>query len=163
MLGQHDSIAIGPDSAYAKEMRKWESEHTRYGKPGRPYPYKPGDEGYEFPRRLYKAVRRTDGPGIEYEGFTVNNEDESRNMQSRGYCLSQPLALEALEAEQLEHGKLAAERNYEVAYGRISEKAAAEVRAAEAAYGARHLPMVPETPVKRKPGRPRKVVEPSGA
>lgn len=155
MLGNHTSIVIPQGTPYAEEMRKHESQFTQWGKPGRPYPYKPGDEKFEFPKRLYKAVR-SEGPGIEYEGFTVNDEHEQRNMLSRGYALSQTDALALLTREQTEHGKLAAERNFEIAHGRISERAAAEVRAAEEAHGATHLPMVPETPIKRR-GRPRTV------
>lgn len=149
MLGQHPSIVIPQNTHYAAEMRKHEALHTSYGPPGRPFKYA------EFPKMLYKAVR--DENGVNLENFTVNNEDEQRNMQSRGFCLSQPDALAALEREQTEHGKLAAERNYEIKHGRISEQAAEEVRAAEAEFGARHLPEVKEKPVRRR-GRPAKVV-----
>ncbi len=152
MLGAHGSIVIAENSAYAEEMVKHEAHFTRFGRPQRPYVFQ------EFPKRIYKAVKGERG-GIEYEGFTVHDETEQANMQSRGYALSQTLALEALEREHTEHGKLAAERNYEA--GRMSEKAVAEMRAAEAAYGARHLPMVPETPIKRSPGRPKKVTVPA--
>lgn len=147
MLGMHPSIVIPQGTPYAEEMRKHEAVHTQFGPPGRPYVHQ------EFPKRLYKALRQeAPAVGIIYEGFTVHNDDEQRNMQSRGYALSQSLALEALEAEQTEHGKLAAERNFEIKHGRISERAAAEVRAAEAEYGARHLPAVPETPIRRRRG-----------
>lgn len=141
MLGHHASIAIGQTSEYAKELCKHEALHTKYGPPGRPYVHA------EFPKRLYKAVRGD--KGIEFEGFTVHNDDEQRNMQSRGYALSQPDALDALHREQTEHGKLAAERNYEIDRGRLSERAAAEVRAAEAAHSG-HLPEVPEKPIRKR-------------
>lgn len=149
MLGFHGSIVIPQNTPYAEEMRKHEAHFTQFGAPGRPYVFQ------EWPKRVYKAVRAERG-GVTYEGFTVHDETEALNMRSRGYYTSQTEAFEALEREQTEHGKLAAERNYEIAQGRISEKAASEVRAAEAAYGARHLPAVPETPVRRRPGRPRK-------
>jgi hypothetical protein len=154
MLGFHGSIVIPENTDYAKEMRKHEAQFTRFGPPGRPYTYA------EWPRRIYKAVRLETG-GIGYEGFTVENELEQANMQSRGYSLSQPLALEALEREQAEHGKLAAERNWEAKAGRLSEKAVSEMRSAEAEHGARHLPMVPETPIKKKRGRPFKSTVPA--
>ncbi len=164
MLGHHKAIAINEGSPYGEELRKHEAHYTKWGPPLRPYPFKPGEAGYEFPKMLYRAVRATDetgkSRGISYEGFVVNNDTELTNMCSRGYSLSQSLALEALEREQLEHGTLAAERNYEIKHSRISEKAASEVRAAEAEHGARHLPMVPETPIKRR-GRPRKVSVPA--
>lgn len=149
MLGNHPSIVIPQNTPYAQEMRKYEATHTQFGAPGRPYVYR------EFPKRLYRAVRREDKPGIIFDGFTVNDEAEQRNMQSRGYAVSQQAAMDALEAEQTEHGKLAAEREYEIKHGRISEKATREVRAAEAEHGATHLPAVPETPIKKR-GRPAK-------
>lgn len=143
MLGLHPSIIIPQGTPYAEEMRKHEANYTTFGAPGRPYVFQ------EFPKRLYKAVSGT-SRGVEFEGFTVNDANEQRNMQSRGYCLSQAEAMEALEREQLEHGKLAAERNWEIQHGRVSERAAAEVREAEAEYGARHLPEVPAKPVRKR-------------
>lgn len=142
MLGLHPSIIIPQGTPYAEEMRKHEAFHTSFGAPGRPYVYR------EFPMRLYKAV--SGARGVEFEGFTVNDENEQRNMHSRGYCDSQAEAMAALEREQMEHGKLAAEREWEIQHGRISEKAAAEVREAEAEYGARHLPEVPAKPVRKR-------------
>ena len=148
MLGNHPSIVMPQNTPYAQEMRRHEAQHTQFGPPGRPYVHQ------EFPKRVYKAVRGA--RGVEFEGFTVNDEHEQRNLQSRGYSLSQPDALEALNHEHVEHGKLAAERNYEIKHGRISERAAAEVRAAEDAHGSTHLPEVPATPIRRR-GRPAKV------
>lgn len=148
MLGQHSSIVVTENSEYAREMRKHEALHTKYGSPGRPYVRQ------EFPKRLYQAVRGD--KGVTFDGFTVHTEDEQRNMQSRGWSVSQPEALEALNREHTEHGKLAAERNFEIKHGRISEKAASEVRAAEAEYGARHLPEVPAKPMRRRgPNKPK--------
>lgn len=141
MLGLHPSIIIPQGTPYAEEMRKHEAHYTTFGPPGRPYVYQ------EFPKRLYKAV--SGARGVEFQGFTVQSEDEQRNMQSRGYSLSQSEAMAALEREQMEHGKLAAERNWEIAHGRISEKAAAEVRAAEAEVSG-HLPEVPATPIRKR-------------
>lgn len=141
MLGLHPSIIIPQGTPYAEEMRKHEAHYTVFGAPGRPYVYQ------EFPKRLYKAV--SGAHGVTYQGFTVQTEEEQRNMQSRGYAPSQPEALAALEQEQLEHGKLAAERNWEIAHGRISERAAAEVRAAEAEHTG-HLPEVVAKPVRKR-------------
>lgn len=154
MLGRHGSIVMPVNTPYAAEMRKHEAQHTEFGKGERPYVFR------EFPKRIYRAVRRTEGPGIDYEGFTVQTPEEQQNMLSRGYFPSQADALRALEREQLEHGKLAAEREYEIAHGRLSARAIAEVRAAETAHGATHLPMVPETPIKRR-GRPATVTVPA--
>jgi hypothetical protein len=139
------AVVHTPESEFAKEMRKWEAHHTQYGPPGRPYTY------VELPRRLYTATRQADGTRT-LEGFTVHTDDELRNMQSRGYCLTQQDALDALDREHTEHGKLAAELNYEAR--RMSAKAATEIDSAQAAYGAKHLPSMPETPIKKR-GRPK--------
>ncbi len=142
MLGAHDSIDLGPSTEYAKEMRKWESTHTKFGAPGRPFAYQ------EFPKRLYKGEWGKDG--IKLDGMTAADAHEQRNLESRGFHCRQEDAIEATRKAQTEHGVLAAERNYEIQHGRISEKAAREVRAAEAEVGAVHLPEVKETPMRRK-------------
>lgn len=146
MLGNHPSIVIPQNSEYAKEMRRHEAHHTSYGPPGRPYVFQ------EFPKRLYRAMRGEHGP--EFEALTVASADEQRNLQSRGFALSQTEALTALDREQTEHGKLAAEREWQIQHGRHSERAVEEIRAAESEHGARHLPSVPETPIRRV-GRPK--------
>jgi hypothetical protein len=147
------AVVHSPDSEFAKEMRKWEAHHTQYGPPGRPYTYQP------YPTRMYKAVRADDGSRT-FEAFTANDEHEQRNLESRGFVVGgQQAALDALSAAELEHSKLAAERNWEVAHGRVSEKAAAEVAAHEAAAGARHLPSIPEAPKRR--GRKPKAEQPA--
>jgi hypothetical protein len=143
MLGAHDSIDLGPSTEYAKEMRKWEANHTKYGAPGRPFTYK------EFPKRLYKAEWDSDGIKM-VDAQNAGNADEQRNLESRGFHARQEDAIEAVRRVQTEHGRLAAERNYEIQHGRISERAAAEVRAAETEHGARHLPEVKEKPMRRK-------------
>lgn len=142
MLGNHPSIVIPQNTPYAEEMRKHEAHHTVYGPPKRPYEYR------EFPKRVYKAVRGV--TGVEFEGHTVGDEHEQRNLQSRGFYLSQTEAMAALEKAQTEAGILAAERNYEIQHGRISERAAAEVRQAEVDHGARHLPEVPVKPIRKR-------------
>lgn len=147
MLGEHDAIQVSQASEYAKEMRKWEAHHTKYGPPGRPYVYR------DFPKMLYKC-EHVAGEGIKVvDKYLVNDEDQERNLNSRGFYTLKD-AHERAEKQQTEFGRLAAERNYEIAKGRISKKAAAEVRAAEAEHGARHLPVVEEKP---RRGRRKKV------
>jgi len=146
-------VVFTQESNYAKEMRKWEAHHTQFGAPQRPYEFR------EFPRMLYKADRDAKGAIVVADNCIVGDEDEQRNMQSRGFYLTQQEALDAAEKlYHVEYGTLAAERNFEIERGRISERAAAEVRAAEAAHGASHLPMVPIAPKKR--GRKPKVQSP---
>ena len=145
-------VVHAPETEYAKEMRRWEAHHTQFGPPGRPWG-SPNGPGGEFPKMLYKGIRQADGSRV-LEHFIVKSDDEQRNMQSRGYEVTQELALEALDKEHTEHGKLAAELNFEAR--RMSEGARAEIAAAQEAAGARHLPVIPETP-KKRPGRPAKV------
>lgn len=139
-------VVFTVESNYAKEMRRHEAYPTQFGPPGRPYVYQ------HYPLMLYRASRGPNGPEAS-ETCIVNDERERDNMISRGFWPTQELALAELDRQHTEHGKLAAERNYEIAHGRISEKAATEVRAAEAAHGATHLPEVKEQP---RRGRPRK-------
>ena len=144
MLGNHPAIQLPQSTEYAKEMRKWESQHTKWGPPGRPYKFE------EFPKMLYKAAYES-GKGIHIEEtHVVNNEDEQANMRSRGFHLGPDEAFAVAQRELTEHGRLAAEREHEIKVGRHSEGAVKEIRAAEEAYGARHLPDVPETPIAAK-------------
>ena len=146
MLG-NKGIELGPSSGYGKEMRRWEAYSSQFGAGEKPYVFR------EYPKMLYKAAR-VDGKGIQIvERHVVNDDLEQRNMQSRGFHFAQEEAIAAIEAEHTEFGKLAAEREWEIQHGRLSERAVAEVRAAEAERGASHLPEVPRTPI-RKRGRP---------
>lgn len=140
MLGVHKTINLPQSTEYAKEMARWEAFPSKWGGAGRPYQYR------EFPKRVYKAEQTAEGRVIT--GETCPDARDLPNFLSRGFHESQQAAIDALAREQTEHGKLAAERNWEIAHGRISEQAAAEVRAAEADHGARHLPAVPETPIR---------------
>ncbi len=143
-------VVFTQESAYAKEMRKWESYPTEFGKGEKPFRMQ------EFPKALYKLIH-VSGKGLEIESsVTVMDADEERKQRAKGFAML-PEAQERAERQQTEFAKLAAEREYEIAHGRISEKATKEVRQAEAEHGAMHLPAVPETPIKKR-GRPAKVV-----
>lgn len=159
MLGDSPSIALSQSSEYAKEMRKHESTHTRYGPPGRPYVYR---EFGESGTVMYRAEHRSGTGIVIVDRHTVHDERQQQNMRSRGYYDEPTEAIAAIERQQTEFGRLAAERNFDIAHGRLSEKAAAEVRGHEADHGARHLPAIPETPIPahRKRGRRPKAVAP---
>jgi hypothetical protein len=138
-----------PDTPYAKEMARHEAIHTKYGAPGRPYEFR------EFPTRMYLAVRDQSGAPV-LQGETANDSHEQRNLESRGFVHGgQQSALDSLAARETEHATLAAERNYEVAHGKLSEAAVEEVKFVEEAAGAMHVPEIPSGP--KKPGRPRKI------
>lgn len=138
------AVEHGKDSNYAKEMRKHEAYPTEFGPPGRPFVY------HEFPKMLYRAERMS-GKGIQIVDKQVaKDEHEQRNLESRGFHFGPDKAVEAIQREQTEHGKLAAEREYGIQHGKHSENAVSEIRAAEAEAGAVHLPNVAETPIKRR-------------
>lgn len=146
-------LIITPDSAYGREQWRWEhsqaesitvGNHTVRGE--RAVGYQP------YPAMFYLVTQKNPWA---YEQAIAHDEHEARNLQSRGFVAGGvQAACAAFDAEQQEHAVLAAARNWEDR--NLSEKARAEVDAAEQA-SARHLPAIPETPIKRSPGRPRKV------
>lgn len=132
-------VVYTKDSAYATEARKWEATHTEYGAPERPYVYR------EYPKRLYKALAMQG----EFESIEVTDENEERNYQSRGFRSGQDHALEALETQQTVVATAAANRAFHEQ--RMSEKARAEAQAYDDSTP-HHVPSIPETPIRRKPG-----------
>lgn len=143
------SVVVAQDSEFAKEMRKHEATHTQYGPPGRPYVFQP------FPEMMYRAAR-VDGVATLVENRVANDEQEQRNLMSRGFMPGGPqAAMEALTDLEQDAATAAAERAYAVRS--MSEGAQAEVATAEQRAGLRHLSDIPETPIKRSVGRPRKI------
>ncbi len=143
-------VEHGSASNYAVEMRRHEAYHTPYGAPGRPYTFK------EFPKAMYRFKREAGKGIVQDEYHVVKNDLEQRNLESRGFHETQEAAIAAIEREHTEHGKLAAEREYAIRHGHHSERAVAEVRAAEEAHGATHMPVMPETPIKKRTRGPNK-------
>jgi len=168
-------VVVNPHSAYAQELKKWNTP-KRYGGMN--------VDGYEeYPRTLYKAidfgtgkaeVHRMPPPRWAYpsgtEGdkqwdlaclnaeqitkqcqATVHNDTEKANYLSRGWTLTQDEALEAYEKQQQTIGDAAAERVFRDQ--RMSEKARAEADAADKATHA-HVPDVP-APKKRRGRKPK--------
>lgn len=149
------AILISQDSEYGKEAWKW--EHTTADR----HPSDPSIRGMRpvsfqpYPAMLYRATKKNPWT---FEEHVVGNEDEQRNMESRGFVAGgQQAAAEAYDRAQQQVAVAAAERNY--TDRRMGEKALAERDAAEAG-SSRHLGEIPETPVKRR-GRPKKVETPS--
>jgi len=140
-------ILYSPDSAYSVERRKHETTHGEWGPPGKAAVFT------EFPKMVYRAKRKPAGGPPEIEHFIVNDEQEQRNMLSRGYVQGPDKAIESLEHGEQELARAAAERAY--ADQRMSAKAREESTAADDATIA-HLGEVPEIPIRRGPGRPRK-------
>jgi hypothetical protein len=147
------AVSYPAESAIAKELWRWDhttSEHNPHDSSLRgvrpPSPQ-------EFPKMLYRASRPATGGKVTFEQLIVDDSQVQRNFESRGYHCRQEDALAALESDELAVAKLAAERHYQERS--MSEKAQREVAAHEAETDA-HLPVIPDTPVKRR-GRPKTV------
>lgn len=140
------NILRDPKSPEAQERRQWEAQYTEFGPGGRPYVHR------EYPMMLHKAGRPSGGMGgpVIVETREVESAAQREQYRSQGFRATPLEALEVWEAQQKEFAELAAERNWEVKHGRHSEKAQAEVAAAEAA-AVDHLPSVPVTPIKPRP------------
>jgi hypothetical protein len=155
------SVINSPESGYAKERVKWEAQNSEMGIGLRPYVYR------EYPTMIYLAgipMGEVGAPRIINQQI-ADDEDALNNMASRGWRTHPMDAIKAYDAQKLEEAKLAANLEFEIAKGRISQNAAAEVRAAQAEVDG-HMPVMPETPIRRrlkkaieggrKVGRPRK-------
>jgi len=138
------SILHSPDSDYARERAKWECYPTVYSQtPGRnPSMFT------EYPLMIYRAKRPPQGgrePIIEH--VIVDNEQEERNMASRGFVRGPDHAVEALEASERELARAAAERAY--SDQRMSDRAQDEAAKADA-QTISHLGEILETPIRRR-------------
>lgn len=140
------AVTLSPQTEYAKEVCKWEAQHTQYGPPGRPYQYHP------YPTMLYKASR--DGMGVlSFDSRIAHDDAERAIAEGQGYVWGgQAAALEALERQQFAAAEAEAEINYEIR--RMGEKARAEANA-HLESTANHISEIPVTPIKRR-GRPKK-------
>ena len=149
------ALVITPESQLGIELAKWNAP--------KPPTY--------FPTMLYMAQKRPDGIYSVHEvadgifgGTTgaaeqfnsrcqkiVQTEQERALWIERGWRPTPQEALERLEAKERSIADAAAHRAYEDR--NVSEKAQAEVAVAEAETPEH----VAEVPVKRRPGRPRKI------
>jgi hypothetical protein len=139
------SVIYPPESGYAKERVKWEAQGTEMGPGLRPYVYQP------FPVMVYLAGvphGEVGAPRI-IQHMVADNGDVVNNLASRGWRTHPEEAIRAYEAQKLEEAKLAAEIEFDIAKGRVSAHAAREIREAQAEVDG-HLPVVPETPIRRR-------------
>lgn len=145
-------VLWSPESAYSQELAKWEARPTAYvPEPGRPFVFR------EYPKMLVKASRATGGPKIT-DTITAANPSEEATLLSRGWSLTQEAAIEAIHAQDRDIAQAAAERAF--SDRRMSERAQAEARAADDATPA-HVPVVPETPIRKRRPYVRKAKETS--
>lgn len=134
---------IIPDSNYAKEMVKWEANYTPYGAPQRPY-----NPNIKWPAMFY-LVGHKNGQLEIIERREAADENEGNNLYSRGFGNGAAEAVDLFHKRNRDAAELAANRAF--SDQRMSEKAQAEA-AAKDAETIDHLPVIPETPVRRKPG-----------
>ena len=146
-------VMWSPDSEFAKERRRWETQHSEFGPPGRVF------EQREWPLMVYRASRpSTGGKTPILEHYIVADEQEERNMRSRGFVRGPDHAIEMLEASERDLATAAAERAYQDRL--MSDRAKAEAAAVDETTIS-HLGAIPETPIHKKgwpKGKPRKQV-----
>jgi hypothetical protein len=141
------SVIYPPETEYAKERVKWESQGSEMGPGKRPYVFRP------YPAMIYLAGRPANGLGAHciVEQVTVESEQEwKNNYYSRGFRATPNEAIDLLTQTQDEFSRLAAELNHEQKH-KLSERASAEVETARAAHVgdvSGHMPVVPTTPIK---------------
>ena len=157
------SIIHNPDSEYSREMARWNTQKRHGGF---------GANGYEpFPAMLYKAFARDNGKVMcgdplaavgdaIGEAFArscqliVQNEDERDHAVRQGWSLGPDLAIAKYEQDLRGIAEVTAQRHF--ADQGMGALAQAEAQVADAATH-EQVPAVPETPVRRKRGRPLKV------
>lgn len=138
-------IIHSPESTYSKMRVEFEAQNSEYGTAKRPYVYR------EYPTMMYLAGIPAGAVGAPriIESQIAEDADAANGFASRGFRMKPQEALDAYAAQKLEEAKLAAEIEFDIAKNRVSEHAAAEIRAAQAEIDG-HMPMVPETPIRRR-------------
>ena len=138
------SVIVAPGTKYADEVLKHEFDDFRLG----------NDKGKrgprvfkEYPKMLYKAGRNDVGKVEILTHHVVNDADEQRNMESRGFCDGQQAALDAFSVEAKDLAKLAANRAYQERT--MSDAARAEAQAYEASSDD-HVAEIPEAPKRKR-------------
>lgn len=135
------SVVISPESKFAQEMRKWEAHHSPYGPPGRPY-----DPNVKWPAMFYRIDH---GPNLSpdiVERVEAADETMAANLYSRGFGNGAAEAMEIFTKRQAEIATLAANRAHQEL--RMSDKAREEAARVDASTSD-HVPVIPETPIRR--------------
>lgn len=137
------AVVYSPDSKYAQHMAQFESQHSQYGPPGRPYVYA------DYPLSMSKAIRPIGGGSVSFETLIVSDESEERNLASRGFCRGRDKAIAALDASEAAIAEAAANRAFNDRL--MTARALREAEQADVQTAA-HLPTIPEKPRRgRKP------------
>lgn len=146
-----------PESKYAQELAKWEQRPTAIvpaemltalGKPLSP-------SFQEYPKAMYRAKRADGGPRIN--GFIVaDTEHDETRLKALGWSVSQEAAIAVIHAEDQTFAQLAAERA--LTERRMSAPAQAEAARVDDRTP-QHVPVIPETPIKKRRPYVRKIKE----
>ena len=157
------AIIHNPDSEHFRETEQWNKPKREGGK---------NANGYEaFPTMLYKAFARDNrkvmcGDPLAAVGDAVGeafarscqmiagNEEERSKALLQGWSIGPVEAIEKYEHDMRSIAEVTAQRHF--ADQRLGELAKAEAKVADDATH-EQVPAVPETPVRRKRGRPLKV------
>lgn len=138
-------VVMGPNTPYAKELVKWEANYTQYGPGGRPHVHR------DYPTMMYRAKRTPSGGDPAFESREAHDDHERSAAERHGFVHGgKAAAVAALEKQEFEYAELAANRHF--VERRMSESAQREVAAVDE-HTIQHLPVIPETPIRRKPGR----------
>lgn len=140
-------VVHNPASAYSREMAKWEMGYSPYGPPGRP---REAVGQQEYPAMFYKVRRSTQNGSFVVEHYqAAADEQEARNLESRGYVCGRAAAEQAVVDAEQALAYAAAERAKQDL--RMSAGAKAEAAAFEATT-LDHVAEIPATPItKRQP------------
>lgn len=148
------AVVYAPESAMGKELWKWDHttaethplDSTIHGM--RPTEFQP------YPAMGYKVTNRNP---LTFDSATAGSPREQSSLEDQGFVFGGRLkAVDRYDAQQREFAKLAANRAY--SDRTMSEAAQAEARDADAAT-LEHLPVIPETPVKRRGRKPKAAAE----
>ncbi len=154
------AIARAQEDAWTKESAKWEAQDVLIGGTYvQAIPYenggKKGAPRTEYPKMVYTAESAPGGPRIS--GFKiVHSESDELVARGQGWHPRQEDAIAAVGAQQLEMAKLAANRAHNDQW--MSKKAKAEAQFADEST-MQHLPVIPETPIKRRVRRTKAQME----
>lgn len=136
------SVIHAPDSAYSKEMVKYESQYSPFGPGLRPYQFQP------YPMMLHRAGRPANGLGPDeiIETRIVDSADSQAIAHGQGFRPTPIEALNAFTKTEFDVAEHAANGAFHER--RMSPNAQAEAFAAREEAGV-HIGEIPEKP-KRK-------------
>lgn len=155
-------IRYSPASAHSKEMAKWEMRplpdgsvtQTMINSARAAGVHMGAFDHQEYPKAMLKYAQTPNGIQL-VENLTAHSDVEERNLASRGFRMRADEARELVEQANTALAEAAANRAFQDR--RMSETARREADLLDQST-ARHLGEIPAEPIKKKRGRPAKVV-----